>query len=223
MGQTLCYGIVPNFFKGGAVQINMKKIISVITAAAAAIVISAGVFADGSYSMNYDGYEIGSSSSGAPKAVLNYVKGSEQIVYGVDITWQSMKYIYKPGIWNTENHEYEAGIFKPEVEDRNPHIGSNYIFVTNHSNTEIYPALEEFSRGEGYENINVTAVTGTMNTNGDRFITEEITKLKSAKSTAYEKAPYLLFKVDLSGSMPLPENYGEDEFAVVGQLTLSIT
>ena len=160
---------------------NMKKMISLLAAAALVCTMSTTAFAadqtgvnTGEYSNNVKGtYQAGSASA---------------TVYSVNIIWDSLEFTYTAageGTWNPATHKYDGG-------SEASWSGSKNITVTNHSNAAV-KATASFQANSSYE-----AVSMTFGNNGQQ--------INSAVDTAYDQAPNLTISVTPSGDLPADTN-----------------
>lgn len=160
---------------------NMKKMISLLAAAALVCTMSTTAFAadqtgvnTGEYSNNVKGtYQAG---------------GASATVYSVNIIWDSLEFTYTAageGTWNPATHEYDGG-------SEASWSGSKNITVTNHSNAAV-KATASFQANSSYE-----AVSMTFGNNGQQ--------INSAEDTAYDQAPNLTISVTPSGDLPADTN-----------------
>ena len=158
---------------------NMKKITTLLAAAALTCAMGTTAFAEdgvstGSYSADVKGtYQAG---------------GSGAVVYSVDIAWDSLEFTYTAageGTWNPETHEYNGATQASWSESKN-------IVVTNHSNAAV-TATASFQADGGYE-----AVSMTFSNNGQQ--------ISSAVDTAVDSAPSATITVTPSGDLPADTN-----------------
>ena len=158
---------------------NMKKITSLLAAAALTCAMGTTAFAeDGVGTGNYNADVKGTYQAGSASAT----------VYSVDITWEDMSFTYTAageGTWNPETHEYSGATQASWSESKN-------IVVTNHSNAAV-TATASFQADGGYE-----AVSMTFGNNGQQ--------ISSAVDTAYDQAPNLTISVTPSGDLPADTN-----------------
>ena len=160
---------------------NMKKMISLLAAAALNCAMGTTAFAadqDGVGTGSYNTDVKGTYRAGTPGAV----------VYSVDIAWDSLEFTYTAageGTWNPETHEYSGATQASWSESKN-------IVVTNHSNAAV-TATASFQADGGYE-----AVSMTFGNNGQQ--------ISSAVDTAYDQAPNLTITVTPSGDLPADTN-----------------
>ena len=97
--------------------------------------------------------------------------GSAQII-SVDITWESMEFVYKNGPWNPETHQYGTGNWKPDGD------GSNQISISNNGTESIKASLAYTQADTSY------SYSGSFqNGNGENI--SEITVPKGEKASAY--------------------------------------
>lgn len=204
----------------------MKKPITFFAAITAAAAMSLNAFAavDNQHKNSMTDFYVPvtyNSNEGKPIISVHCGESNDPIVYSVKITWGSMKYIYNPGDWNPETHEFGTdGTFKPEVESTDPSAGSDYLTVVNHSNTAVTASLGSYTQAEGFNSINAEIKTGKIT---DNAFEEDaaLTELASAVGTTVEEAPCMVFKVGLEGTMSKPAD-SADQFNVVGNLTLTL-
>ncbi len=150
---------------------NMKKMISLLAAAALVCTMSTTAFAadqtgvnTGEYSNNVKGtYQAG---------------GASDTVYSVDITWEDMSFTYTAGqgTWDPENHSYTGG-------SEASWSGSKNITVTNHSNAAV-KATAKFEADSGYE-----STTMTFDNNEATVATAVGTEVASAPSATITVTP----------------------------------
>jgi hypothetical protein len=160
---------------------NMKKLVSMLVAAALVCTMSTTAFAADQTGVNTGEYS-------------NNVKGTYQAggaaatVYSVNIAWDSLEFTYTAageGTWNPETHEYNGATQASWSESKN-------IVVTNHSNAAV-TATASFQADGGYE-----AVSMTFGNNGQQ--------ISSAVDTAVDSAPNLTISVTPSGDLPADTN-----------------
>lgn len=95
--------------------------------------------------------------------------GSAQII-SVDITWGSMKFVYKNGPWDPETHQYGTGSWNPDGD------GSNQISISNNG-TESVKASLTYTQGD-------TSYSGSFqNGNGENI--SELTLSAGQNACAY--------------------------------------
>lgn len=161
---------------------KLKKITSVLAAAALVCTMSTTAFAeDGVGTGNYNADVKGTYQDG----------GASDTVYSVDITWEDMSFTYTAageGTWNPETHEYNGATQASWSESKN-------IVVTNHSNAAV-TATASFQADGGYE-----AVSMTFSNNG--------LQLNSAVDTTYDQAPILTIRVIPGGTLAESANGGK--------------
>lgn len=171
---------------------NMKKITTLLAAAALTCAMGTTAFAadqtgvnTGEYSNNVKGtYQAG---------------GSGAVVYSVDITWEDMSFTYTAagdGTWNPNTHQYDGG-------SGASWSGSKNITVTNHSNAAV-KATASYQAETGYE-----STTMTFGNNGATVATAVGTEVASAPSATITVTP--------GGTLAESANGGK-----IGTITVSI-
>ena len=152
---------------------NMKKMISLLAAAALVCTMSTTAFAadqtgvnTGEYSNNVKGtYQAGSSGA---------------VVYSVDIAWTDMSFTYTgagEGTWDPETHQYSGSSEGAWT------ASDDSITVTNHSNAAV-KATAKFEADSGYE-----STTMTFGNNGATVATAVGTDVASAPSATITVTP----------------------------------
>ena len=142
---------------------NMKKITTLLAAAALTCAMGTTAFAadqtgvnTGEYSNNVKGtYQAG---------------GASTTVYSVNIIWDSLEFTYTAAgedTWNPATHEYDGG-------SEASWSGSKNITVTNHSNAAV-KATASYQAETGYE-----STTMTFGNNGATVATAVGTEAASA-------------------------------------------
>ena len=172
---------------------NMKKLVSMLVAAALVCTMSTTAFAadqtgvdTGSYSADVKGtYQAG---------------GSGNVVYSVDIAWTDMSFTYTgagEGTWNPETHQYSGS-------SEGAWTASNdSITVTNHSNAAV-KATASYQPETGYESTNMT------------FGNNEAT-VATAVGTEVDSAPSATITVTPGGTLAESADGGK-----IGTITVSI-
>ena len=149
---------------------NMKKLVSMLVAAALVCTMSTTAFA-----ADQDGVGTGSYSAD--------VKGtyrSGAVVYSVDIAWTDMSFTYTgagEGTWDPETHQYSGS-------SEGAWTASNdSITVTNHSNAAV-KATASYQAETGYE-----STTMTFGNNEATVATAVGTEVASAPSATITVTP----------------------------------
>lgn len=133
------------------------------------------------------------------------IDGVETTVYSVDVSWGSMKFVYKSaykGVWDPTTHQY-----KDATEAKWIHAtDANVIKVTNHSNIAIdlsltYKAVNDFSN-----------ISGTFD--------NPLIHLNTAEGTTLENAPTERAALTISGD--LPSNTESDTEITIGTITITL-
>lgn len=123
---------------------NMKKITSLLAAAALTCAMGTTAFAASPIT----------SAGGSDTADVfgtYQAGGASATVYSVDIAWDEMSFTYTAageGTWNPENHSYTGGSEASWSSSKN-------ITVTNHSNAAV-KATAKFEADSGYESTTMT-------------------------------------------------------------------
>ena len=171
---------------------NMKKLVSMLVAAALVCTMSTTAFAadqDGVSTGNYNADVKGTYQAG----------GASATVYSVDITWEDMSFTYTAagqGTWDPENHSYTGGSEASWSSSKN-------ITVTNHSNAAV-KATAKFVADSGYESTTMT------------FGNNEAT-VATAVGTEVASAPSATITVTPGGTLAESANGGK-----IGTITVSI-
>lgn len=120
---------------------NMKKITSLLVAAALTCAMGTTAFAK-------DG--VGTGSYPADVKGTYQAGGSGAVVYSVDIAWTDMSFTYTgAGTWDPESHQYSGS-------SEGAWAASNdSITVTNHSNAAV-KATASYQAETGYESTTMT-------------------------------------------------------------------
>ncbi len=171
---------------------NMKKITTLLAAAALTCAMGTTAFAadqtgvnTGEYSNNVKGtYQAG---------------GASTTVYSVNIIWDSLEFTYTAAgedTWNPATHEYDGG-------SEASWSGSKNITVTNHSNAAV-KATASYQAETGYE-----STTMTFGNNGATVATAVGTEAASAPSATITVTP--------GGTLAESANGGK-----IGTITVSI-
>ena len=149
---------------------NMKKITSLLAAAALTCAMGTTAFAeDGVGTGNYNADVKGTYQAGDASAT----------VYSVDITWEDMSFTYTAagqGTWDPENHSYTGGSEASWSSSKN-------ITVTNHSNAAV-TATAKFEADSGYESTSME-----FGNNGATVVTAEGTQVSAAPSATITVTP----------------------------------
>ena len=149
---------------------NMKKITSLLAAAALTCAMGTTAFAeDGVGTGNYNADVKGTYQAGDASAT----------VYSVDITWEDMSFTYTAagqGTWDPENHSYTGGSEASWSSSKN-------ITVTNHSNAAV-TATAKFEADSGYESTSME-----FGNNGATVATAEGTQVSAAPSATITVTP----------------------------------
>ena len=172
---------------------NMKKITTLLAAAALTCAMGTTAFA-----ADQDGVNTGSYSADVKGTYQ--AGGSGDVVYSVDIAWTDMSFIYTgagEGTWDPETHQYEGGT-EASWTDSN-----DSITVTNHSNAAV-KATASYQAETGYE-----STTMTFGNNGATVATAVDTEVASAPSATITVTP--------GGTLAESANGGK-----IGTITVSI-
>lgn len=172
---------------------NMKKITTLLAAAALVCTMSTTAFAadqdgvgTGSYNTDVKGtYQAGSSGA---------------VVYSVDIAWTDMSFTYTDageGTWDPETHEYNGGADAAWTDS------NDSITVTNHSNAPV-TATASYAADPDYG-----STTMTFGNNGATVAT--------AVDTTVQNAPSATITVTPGGTLAESANGGK-----IGTITVSI-
>lgn len=124
---------------------NMKKITSLLAAAALTCTMGTTAFA-----ADHDG--VGTGSYNADVKGTYQAGGTGAIVYSVDIAWTAMSFTYTgagQGTWDPENHQYTGGSEAAWT------ASDDSITVTNHSNAAV-KATASYKAETGYESTSMT-------------------------------------------------------------------
>ena len=152
---------------------NMKKLVSMLVAAALVCTMSTTAFA-----ADQTGVDTGSYSADVKGT---YQAGGSDAVYSVDIAWTDMSFIYTgagEGTWDPETHQYSGGSSEGAWTASN-----DSITVTNHSNAAV-KATASYQPETGYESTNMT-----FDNNGATVATAEGTEVASAPSATITVTP----------------------------------
>ena len=172
---------------------KLKKITSVLAAAALVCTMSTTAFAADQTGVN----------TGDHTADVNgtyQASGSGAVVYSVDIAWTDMRFTYTgagEGTWDPETHQY---IGSPEGAWT---ASDDSITVTNHSNAAV-KATAKFEADSGYESTSME-----FGNNGATVATAEGTQVSAAPSATITVTP--------SGTLAESANGGK-----IGTITVSI-
>ena len=172
---------------------NMKKLVSMLVAAALVCTMSTTAFA-----ADQTGVDTGSYSADVKGT---YQAGSSGAVYSVDIAWTDMSFIYTgagEGTWDPETHQYSGGSSEGAWTASN-----DSITVTNHSNAAV-KATASYQPETGYE-----TTTMTFGNNGATVATAVGTEVASAPSATITVTP--------GGTLAESANGGK-----IGTITVSI-
>ena len=150
---------------------NLKKITSLLAAAALVLAMSTTAFAeDGVSTGSYNADVKGTYQAG----------GSSAVVYSVDIAWTDMNFTYTgagEGTWNPEDHQYDGGA------EAAWSASNDSITVTNHSNAPV-TATASYEADAGYE-----STTMTFGNNGATVATAVGTEVGSAPNATITVTP----------------------------------
>ena len=150
---------------------NMKKITTLLAAAALTCAMGTTAFAE-------DGVSTGSYSADVKGT---YQAGSSGAVYSVDIAWTDMSFTYTgagEGTWDPETHQYSGGSSEGAWTASN-----DSITVTNHSNAAV-KATASYQPETGYD-----STTMTFGNNGATVATAVGTEVASAPSATITVTP----------------------------------
>ena len=145
---------------------KLKKITSVLAAAALVCTMSTTAFAADQTGVNTGDYT--ADVNGTYQA-----SGSGAVVYSVDIAWTDMSFTYTgagEGTWDPETHQYSGS---SEVAWT---ASDDSITVTNHSNAAV-KATAKFEADSGYESTSME-----FGNNGATVATAEGTQVSAAPS-----------------------------------------
>ena len=171
---------------------NMKKLVSMLVAAALVCTMSTTAFA-----ADQDG--VGTGDHTAEVKGTYQAGGSGAVVYSVDIAWDSLEFTYTAageGTWNPETHEYNGATQASWSESKN-------IVVTNHSNAAV-TATASYAADPDYG-----STTMTFSNNGATVATAVGTEVASAPSATITVTP--------GGTLAESANGGK-----IGTITVSI-
>lgn len=172
---------------------NMKKITTLLAAAALTCTMGTTAFA-----ADQDGVNTGSYSADVKGT---YQAGSSGAVYSVDIAWTDMSFTYTgagEGTWDPETHQYSGGSSEGAWTASN-----DSITVTNHSNAAV-KATASYQAETGYE-----STTMTFGNNGATVAT--------AVDTTVQNAPSATITVTPGGTLAESADGGK-----IGTITVSI-
>ena len=172
---------------------NMKKITTLLAAAALTCTMGTTAFA-----ADQDGVNTGSYSADVKGT---YQAGSSGAVYSVDIAWTDMSFTYTgagEGTWDPETHQYSGGSSEGAWTASN-----DSITVTNHSNAAV-KATASYQAETGYD-----STTMTFGNNGATVATAVGTEVASAPSATITVTP--------GGTLAESANGGK-----IGTITVSI-
>ena len=172
---------------------NMKKMISLLAAAALTCTMGTTAFA-----ADQDGVNTGSYSADVKGT---YQAGGSDAVYSVDIAWTDMSFIYTgagEGTWDPETHQYSGS-------SEGAWTASNdSITVTNHSNAAV-KATASYQAETGYESTTMTFGENNGNT------------IATAVGTQVGEAPSATITVTPGGTLAESADGGK-----IGTITVSI-
>ena len=172
---------------------NMKKITTLLAAAALTCAMGTTAFAADQDGVNTGDYT--AEVKGTYKA-----GGSGAVVYSVDIAWTDMSFTYTgagEGTWDPETHQYSGS-------SEGAWTASNdSITVTNHSNAAV-KATASYQAETGYE-----STTMTFGNNGATVAT--------AVDTTVQNAPSATITVTPGGTLAESADGGK-----IGTITVSI-
>ena len=172
---------------------NMKKLVSMLAAAALVCTMSTTAFAADQTGVNTGDYT--ADVKGTYQA-----SGSGAVVYSVDIAWEDMSFTYTAagqGTWDPENHSYTGGSEASWSSSKN-------ITVTNHSNAAV-TATAAFQADPGYTDVTMTFGENNGNT------------IATAVGTQVGEAPSATITVTPGGTLAESANGGK-----IGTITVSI-
>ena len=172
---------------------NMKKITTLLAAAALTCTMGTTAFA-----ADQDGVNTGSYSADVKGT---YQAGSSGAVYSVDIAWTDMSFTYTgagEGTWDPETHQYSGGSSEGAWTASN-----DSITVTNHSNAAV-KATASYQAETGYDSTTMT------------FGNNEAT-VATAVGTEVASAPSATITVTPGGTLAESANGGK-----IGTITVSI-
>ena len=173
---------------------NMKKITTLLAAAALVCTMSTTAFA-----ADQDGVGTGSYNTDV-KGTYHQAGSSGDVVYSVDIAWTNMNFTYTgagEGTWNPETHQYSGSSEGAWT------ASDDSITVTNHSNAAV-KATAKFEADSGYESTTMT------------FGNNEAT-VATAVGTEVDSAPSATITVTPGGTLAESANGGK-----IGTITVSI-
>ena len=172
---------------------NMKKITTLLAAAALTCAMGTTAFA-----ADQDGVNTGSYSADVKGTYQASSSGA--VVYSVDIAWTDMNFTYTgagEGTWDPETHQYSGSSEGAWT------ASDDSITVTNHSNAAV-KATAKFVADSGYE-----STTMTFGNNEATVATAEGTEVASAPSATITVTP--------GGTLAESANGGK-----IGTITVSI-
>ena len=172
---------------------NMKKITTLLAAAALTCAMGTTAFAADQDGVNTGDYT--ADVKGTYQAV-----GSGAVVYSVDIAWTDMSFTYTgvgEGTWDPETHQYSGSSEGAWT------ASDDSITVTNHSNAAV-KATAKFEADSGYESTTMT------------FGNNEAT-VATAVGTEVASAPSATITVTPSGTLAESANGGK-----IGTITVNI-
>ena len=173
---------------------NMKKMISLLAAAALTCTMGTTAFA-----ADQDGVKTGDYTADVNGTYQAGISGD--VVYSVDIAWTDMSFIYTgagEGTWDPETHQYSGGSSEGAWTASN-----DSITVTNHSNAAV-KATASYQAETGYESTTMT------------FGNNEAT-VATAVGTEVASAPSATITVTPGGTLAESANGGK-----IGTITVSI-
>ena len=171
---------------------NMKKLVSMLVAAALVCTMSTTAFAADQTGVNTGSYSADVKGT--------YQAGSSGAVYSVDIAWTDMSFIYTgagEGTWDPETHQYSGSSEGAWT------ASDDSITVTNHSNAPV-TATASYAADPDYG-----STTMTFDNNGATVATAVGTEVASAPSATITVTP--------GGTLAQSANGGK-----IGTITVSI-
>ena len=172
---------------------NMKKMISLLAAAALVCTMSTTAFA-----ADQDGVKTGDYTADVNGTYQAGISGD--VVYSVDIAWTDMSFTYTgagEGTWDPETHQYSGSSEGAWT------ASDDSITVTNHSNAAV-KATAKFEADSGYESTTMS------------FGNNEAT-VATAVGTEVASAPSATITVTPGGTLAESANGGK-----IGTITVSI-
>ena len=172
---------------------NMKKMISLLAAAALTCTMGTTAFA-----ADQDGVKTGDYTADVNGTYQAGISGD--VVYSVDIAWTDMSFTYTgagEGTWDPETHQYSGSSEGAWT------ASDDSITVTNHSNAAV-KATAKFEADSGYESTTMS------------FGNNEAT-VATAVGTEVASAPSATITVTPGGTLAESANGGK-----IGTITVSI-